>query len=195
MGWETDPEPEPVVEAVEAPIDIGHARLLIVGIGSSMAILGACAMWWLHAEFFAVIMAGGAIAGPLAAWRRANDLAGRHWAMASARTAIEAVLIASTVLWAAWCVTGALSMDRLSPDLLAGAIGLALFIGFFGMACGLPFAMPVALATGWLVRRLGRWPVPRSRHLVWATAGVTVAVAVATGLSMAGVIGGHHPWR
>ena len=159
MPWETEPlpQPDPKPALQEPPVDVAYARTLVIGIGCSISILSAGVLWWFDATFFAVILAGGAVAGPIVAWRRAAEMAGPRWAIASAKVAVEAVLLASAVLWAAWGASALLSMSGgLSVDLVAGALGLAVFVGFFGLATGLPFAMPVALLTGWLVRKLAR---------------------------------------
>ena len=160
------------------------ARLLVVTVGAAVPVLAASVAWWLGIPFVAAILAGGAVAGPLAAVRRANRLVGPRWLPVAIVSGIEAPFLAAGVVLLV-AIIGAAWSPGDSGGLEYAAFG-ALFMLLYATIFGLPVALPVAVVAGFLVRRAALLGPERARRHV----ALLVVVAAGAGvISLAGVTG------
>ena len=167
------------------------ARLLVVTVGAAVPVLAASVAWWLGIPFVAAILAGGAVAGPLAAVRRANRLVGPRWLPVAIVSGIEApFLAAGAVLLVA--VIGAAWSPGDSGGLEYAAFG-ALLVLLYATIFGLPFALPVAVVAGFLVRRAALLGPERGRRHVALLVVVAAGAGVISLAGLTGVLGSVAP--
>lgn len=165
-------------------------------VGAAVSALVACVAWWLGVPFVAALAAGGVLAGPLVAVRRAERLTGPGWLATSIVLGIQAPLLVCLVITAYGIVTSVLA--ALSPDPgTANALWAFAFVLPYGMVLGTPVAVPVSIVAGFLVHRAaGMEPERAHRHVgtlaVAALVASLVTLASATGL-LARVVPGAAP--
>ena len=173
-------------ETIEDERSLQAARITVVVVGASVAVIAAAGAWWLGVPFAAAILAGGAIAGPLAAFRRSTRLVGPEWLRAAIASGIEAPFVAVGVILLVVVVAAPLSGGDATSG-VAGAVFGALFVLIYAVMFGLPLALPVAVVAGFLVRRgAGLGPRAARRH-VGLLAGAAAAIGLVTLADVSGL--------
>jgi hypothetical protein len=184
------------IGAVERGSEMPRPWRVTILVGAAVSALVACVAWWLGVPFVAALAAGGVVAGPLVAVRRAGRLAGPGWLATSIVLGIQAPLLVCLVITAYGIVTSILA--ALDPDpATANAYWAFAFVLPYGMVFGTPVAVPVSIVAGFLVHRVaGMRPERAQRHVgtlaVAALVASLVTLASASGL-LARVVPGAAP--
>ena len=171
-----------VVGTETAALGRSRAHLLVLVVSIAVPALAACVAWWLGIDALALILAGGALAGPITTWRRAAALTRDGWIAPAVLAAVELVALAATVVSVAM-IAGSISSPYGQTDVLgtlAGSVVFTILVVVFAAALGLPVAVPTAVVAGLVIRRLAALGPEAATWLAWLLLATVVVLAGVT---------------